>query len=264
MIGPLMNKRSAGTRQAESRAESRGASRDPSQGKRYWLYGWHAAMQALRNEQRVVMRCVVTANAAARFAPAELRHIKPETLEPAELERLLPPGSVHQGIALLVEPLDAPDIGDIAASKAPILVLDQVEDPHNVGAVLRSASAFGAAAIITQDRHSPPESATVAKAASGGLDIVPWVRVPNLAQALETLKKAEYWCVGLDGEAKETVASAKLSKKTALVLGAEGKGLRRLTAERCDLLVRIPMAPAMESLNVSNAAAIGLYQLFVD
>lgn len=230
----------------------------------YWLFGVHAVEAALRNRARRVRRLLATSNAWPRIEAAHERQRHPavESVDPKRLEKLLPPGAVHQGIAALAEPLHAPELDEVLAEASrPLLLLDQVTDPHNVGAILRSAAAFDAAAVITTERHAPAAGAIMAKAASGALDIVPLVSVTNLAQAMERIKQAGYWIAGLDGQAEQTLPQAKLGLKTALVLGAEGKGMRRLTAERCDLLVRLPISPRMESLNVSNAAAVALYIL---
>lgn len=231
---------------------------NPSGG--YWLYGTHAVTQALANPRRRVTRLLMTPAAAARGdLPGTM---KPERVEPAYLDRTLPEGAVHQGVAALVAPLPDLTLEDILeTATTPLVLLDQVTDPHNVGAILRSAAAFNAAAVILPKDHSPPETAVLAKSASGALEIIPLVRVTNLVQAMELIKKAGYWCAGLDGSANQPIHQAKLGQKTALVLGAEGKGLRRLTAEHCDLMVRLPISPQMESLNVSNAAAVALYEL---
>jgi 23S rRNA (guanosine2251-2'-O)-methyltransferase len=164
-------------------------------------------------------------------------------------------------LVLECDPLPDLHLDDVldAESGRPIVVLDQVTDPHNVGAVLRSAAAFDACAIVTQDRHAPPESGVIAKSASGALEIVPWIRVVNLARALEQMADAGYWRIGLAGEAQSTLAEAMPSTPVALVLGAEGEGMRHNIAEHCDALARLPISQAMESLNVSNAAAIALY-----
>ena len=180
----------------------------------------------------------------------------------ADLGRLIPRDAPHQGVVIETEPLDEVWLDDVlgsAAERAILLILDQVTDPHNVGAILRSAAAFGAIAIVTQDRHSPPESGTIAKAASGALETVPWVRVVNLARALEEIAQAGFWRIGLDGEAETDIADALGPKRIALVLGAEGAGLRPNTREHCDAIARLPITSTIESLNVSNAAAVALY-----
>ena len=181
-------------------------------------------------------------------------------------DRVLAPGAVHQGIALLAYPLADEDLGLIQdrlgeAKTGVVVVLDQATDPQNVGAVLRSAAAFGALGVVVPDRHAPEAGAVMAKAASGALETVPLIRVTNLARALDDLKKMGFWCVGLDGTAAESLAEADLSGLIALVVGAEGTGLRRLSRETCDRLVRIPISGAMESLNLSNACAVALYEL---
>jgi 23S rRNA (guanosine2251-2'-O)-methyltransferase len=181
----------------------------------------------------------------------------PERCEAATLAGLLPSGAVHQGLAALVEPLeDLP-----AETPAHILVLDQVTDPQNVGAILRSAAAFGAAGLVLTERHAAPESGVLAKAASGALDVLPILRVVNLARSIETLKRAGFWCLGLAAEGQSTLAEAKPTGRVALVLGAEGTGLRRLTREHCDQLVRLPTRGPIDQLNVSSAAAVALYEL---
>ncbi|MQX38530.1 23S rRNA (guanosine(2251)-2'-O)-methyltransferase RlmB [Roseospira navarrensis] len=231
------------------------------------LYGRHAVLAALRNPARPLRRLWVTSDAADTVAEAAAaRALSVDVLTRPDLETLLPPGAVHQGLALEVGPLPAPAIQDLPApdpgDSAVVVVLDQVSDPHNVGAILRSAAAFGAVAVVTQDRHAPPETGALAKAASGALERVPLIRVPNLARALEDLRDRGYWSVGLEARAPATVAGAGLHGGLALVLGAEGSGLRRLTRERCDHLARLPMvAGAAESLNVSNACAVALYEL---
>ena len=239
-----------------------------------WLFGVHAVLAALANPNRRCRRLVVAEGArrsleARLAAPSVARPGTPvlEVTSRQALAALLPPGSVHQGIALEADPLPEPGVADICrasleAQKAVVVVLDQVTDPHNVGAALRSAAALGAAAVIVTERHAPGATGTLAKAASGALEVVPLVRAKNLVRALGALKEAGFWCVGLDAEGDCTLAEAKLGDKVALVLGAEGPGLRRLTRERCDLLARLPMTGAVESLNVASAAAVALYELF--
>ena len=182
--------------------------------------------------------------------------------EAPDLGRLVPSDAPHQGVVIEVEPLDDMWIDDLltkASDRSLLLVLDQVTDPHNVGAILRSAAAFGAIGIVTQDRHSPPESGVIAKAASGALERVPWARVVNLARALEEIGEAGFWRIGLTCDADTDLKDALGPQRVALVLGAEGPGLRLNTKEHCDALARLPISEAIESLNVSNAAAVALY-----
>lgn len=234
----------------------------------YWLYGTHAAQAALANPERNVQRIMATRNAAERLEAllAASTHTLPklEVAEPRVFERQLGADAVHQGIALLVAPLQSAVLEDFLhnmVEQKPLLLLDQVTDPHNIGAILRSAAAFDAGAVILTERAAPGEGGVMAKAACGAIEVVPLLRVVNLSQTVQTLKEARYWVAGLDGEAEKPLHEARLGNDTALVLGAEGRGLRRLTAERCDLLVKLPIAPQMESLNVSNAAAVALYEL---
>lgn len=231
----------------------------------YWLYGVHAVVAAMGNPGRRIRRLAFAGGVPEAVAALhdKARHPRPETLESKALSHLLPPEAVHQGVAALVEPLAGISLHEILENgvEKPLLLLDQVTDPHNVGAILRSAAAFGAGAVVLTEHHAPSEGAVMAKAASGALELVSLVYVSNLSQAMAEVKKAGYWVAGLDGEARQAMHEAKLSRNTALVLGAEGKGLRRLTAERCDLLVKLPIDPKMESLNVSNAAAVALYEL---
>jgi 23S rRNA (guanosine2251-2'-O)-methyltransferase len=189
--------------------------------------------------------------------------LPPERIERQRFGTFLTEDALHQGVALLVEPLESVALEDaIAASDGPVLLLDQVTDPRNVGAILRSAAAFGAACVVLQDRHAPPETGAVARAASGALDIVPVVREVNLSRAIASLQKSGFWVMGLTGDASRTLAEARpKDRRIALVLGAEDTGLRRLQRETCDELVRLPITPAMESLNVAAAAAVALYEL---
>lgn len=229
-----------------------------------YIFGKHAAMAAMDNKMRKIKRVLVTKNAQAELAAKLAKFKQVSVVEGQKLEQMLPPGSVHQGIAVECEPLAQPSLQEWLALEVakPILMLDQVTDPHNVGAILRSAAAFNVGAVIGMDRHAPAESGVMAKTASGALETVPLITVVNLVQAMELIKKAGYWIAGLDGHAKQYIADAKLDNKTALILGAEGTGLRRLTSEHCDFLVKLPMSGDMESLNVSNAAAVALYDIF--
>jgi 23S rRNA (guanosine2251-2'-O)-methyltransferase len=223
------------------------------------LFGLHAVEAALANPKRQVVRLVATENAAQRLGPLiAKRRLKPEPVTPRDLDRLLGAGAVHQGVALEAEPLP-PVALDEADPNGILLVLDQVTDPQNVGAVLRSAAAFGAAGLVMTERHSPPLHGALAKAASGALDIVPVILVKNLAQALTELGERGVMRVGLAEEADTALEAAELTRPLALVLGAEGKGLRQLTREHCDLVCRISTQSALASLNVSNAAAVALH-----
>lgn len=225
------------------------------------FYGRHAVLAALANPERIKRKLWVTHDAKADLdLPGDLLT---EFGDAAALGRLVPENAPHQGVVLEVEPLENPWLGDVLAAaegtKRPIVVLDQVTDPHNVGAILRSAAAFDAVALVTQDRHAPPESGALAKAASGTLELVPWVRVVNLARALDEIAEAGFWRIGLTGEAEATLDEALGDTRPALILGAEGEGLRPNTIAHCDELARLPISPHVESLNVSNAAAIALY-----
>jgi len=224
------------------------------------MWGKHAVAAVLDNPQRKVLRAWATHEAAGQMQfPKEV----PVTFaDVADLGRLVPHDAPHQGLVIEVEPLEDLWLGDVlsgAPERALLLVLDQVTDPHNVGAILRSAAAFGAVGIVTQDRHSPPESGALAKAASGALERVPWARVVNLARALDEIGEAGFWRVGLAGEAEMELKDALGPPRVALVLGAEGPGLRPNTREHCDAVARLPISGEVESLNVSNAAAVALY-----
>lgn len=225
---------------------------------RFW--GKHAVAAVLDNPDRKVLKAWATREAAAFMQfPADV----PVTLaDVADLARLVPGDAPHQGVVIEADPLEGAWLGDILADapeKAVLLVLDQVTDPHNVGAIFRSAAAFGGIGIVTQDRHSPPESGALAKAASGALERLPWARVVNLARALEEIGEAGFWRIGLAGEAETDLKDALGPQRVALVLGAEGPGLRHNTREHCDALARLPISDSVESLNVSNAAAVALY-----
>jgi 23S rRNA (guanosine2251-2'-O)-methyltransferase len=227
------------------------------------LWGKHAVAAALDNPQRKVLRAWATREGAAAMQfPSSV----PVTFaDVADLGRLVPHDAPHQGVVIEVEPLEEAWLGDVlsgAPERARLLVLDQVTDPHNVGAILRSAAAFGAAGIVTQDRHSPPESGALAKAASGALERVPWARVVNLARALDEIGEAGFWRIGLAGDADMELKDALGPPRVALVLGAEGPGLRPNTREHCDALARLPIGGEAESLNVSNAAAVALYAAY--
>ena len=225
------------------------------------LYGMHTVEAALQNPKRRILRLLATANAARRLGPLPAADgIEPEIVAPRDLDRLADPGAVHQGVLVEARPLEDPRLDQIERN-ATVVLLDQVTDPHNVEAIMRSAAAFAAAAVVTTARHSPQASAVLAKAASGAVEWVPFVKVTNLARAIDDLKGYGFTVVGLDSEAELPIEQAQTRRPVALVLGAEGKGLRRLTRESCDCVVRLDLPGPIKSLNVSNAAALALYAL---
>ncbi|WP_422366165.1 TrmH family RNA methyltransferase [Pelagibius sp.] len=283
---------SPGRRRRDSSQSARDGRHSGGRGGGLWLYGVHPVLAALANPRRRIDRLLLSPEAAQTWGQRlrqerDPRHerLSPETLDRRGIEAFLPEGAVHQGLAARAAPLEQPAIEDIAiaplaAPKAEpegaagtemeagapparrvILLLDQVTDPHNVGAVLRSAAAFGAQAVVALDKGAPEESGTLAKSASGALEVVPYIKVTNLARTLDSLKEAGYWCWGLAGEAGQSLAGSRPAEAVALVLGAEGSGLRRLTRERCDLLVKLPTRAPIQALNISNAAAVALYEL---
>jgi 23S rRNA (guanosine2251-2'-O)-methyltransferase len=226
---------------------------------RFW--GRHAVTAALANPERTVRKMWGTREALAAL---ELPSVVPVTYaDVADLARLVPSDAPHQGLVIEVEPLPDLWLGELLDrgqdNRKPLIVLDQVTDPHNVGAVMRSALAFDALGIVTQDRHAPPESGALARAASGALERMPWVRVVTLARALDEVAEAGFWRIGLTGHATVSLGEALGHTRPALVLGAEGEGMRANTEAHCDQLARLPISPLVESLNVSNAAAIALY-----
>jgi 23S rRNA (guanosine2251-2'-O)-methyltransferase len=243
--------------------------RQPSPGRpsggAQWLYGLHAVQAALANPRRKLGRAVLTPRAIETLGSRLLSRVQFETADPQAIDRLLPPGAVHQGAALEAWPLKSRDLDEILAEPAEgrrvVLVLDQLSDPHNVGAILRTAAAFGVTAVVVQDRHAPPQSGALAKAASGALDILPYIEVVNIARALDQLAERGFWRIALAGDGEASLAEAATAGDVALVLGSEGAGIRRLVREHCEASAFIPISKQMESLNVSNAAAIALYEL---
>lgn len=223
------------------------------------LYGWHPVVEALDNPARPVLTLLATENGLRRLSERfPGRDLPAQIVRPSEIDRLLTPDAVHQGLYLETEPLPAPAL-DALPADALLVVLDQITDPHNVGAIVRSAAAFGVTAIVTTARHSPAATGVLAKAASGGLEHVPFVIVRNLGDALEEMGRAGVTRIGLDSDGEADFGQMKLSRPLALVLGAEGKGLRQRVRETCDAVARLDMPGAIKSLNVSNAAAIALY-----
>lgn len=236
------------------------------QGDRFYIYGRHAVGAALANPRRHVRTLYTGPKLAAeeRAKLLALRDtVKTVSVDSAEIAATFPAGTPHQDVTLEVAPLSVPHLDEVARPKGPrlLLMLDQVTDPHNVGACIRSAAALGAAGLITQDRNSPQENGALARAASGGLETLPWCRVTNLSHTLDSLKDQGYWVVGMAGESAADIDAVEANDRLVIVMGSEGAGLRPLVAKHCDLRVRIPMTDKVESLNVSVATAIALYAL---
>jgi 23S rRNA (guanosine2251-2'-O)-methyltransferase len=223
------------------------------------LYGWHTVAAALANPQRHIRKLLLTENAARRLADDNIdTRVTPEIVRPSLIDQRLGPDAVHQGLLAEADPLPSPDI-ETLAQEGIVLVLDQITDPHNVGAIMRSAAAFAVKAIVTTARHSPEATGVLAKSASGALELVPLVTVQNLARALTGLNDQGFMTVGLDSQGSENLGAVSLRQPLALVLGAEGKGLRQLTRETCSVVARLDMPGEIKSLNVSNAAVLALY-----
>jgi 23S rRNA (guanosine2251-2'-O)-methyltransferase len=223
------------------------------------LYGWHTVAAALANPQRQIRRLLLTENAARRLADDNIdTRVTPEIVRPDLIDHRLGPDAVHQGLLAEADPLPSPDI-ETLPQQGIVLVLDQITDPHNVGAILRSAAAFAVKAIVTTARHSPEATGVLAKSASGALELVPMVTVTNLARALNELNDQGFMTVGLDSQGSDNLSAMPLQQPLALVLGAEGKGLRQLTRDTCSAVARLDMPGAIKSLNVSNAAVLALY-----
>jgi 23S rRNA (guanosine2251-2'-O)-methyltransferase len=223
------------------------------------LYGWHTVTAALANPQRQIRKLLLTENAARRLADDKIdTRVTPEIVRPDLIDHRLGPDAVHQGLLAEAEPLPSPDI-ETLSQEGIVLVLDQITDPHNVGAILRSAAAFAVKAIVTTARHSPDATGVLAKSASGALELVPMVTVTNLARALNELNDQGFMTVGLDSQGSDNLSAMPLREPLALVLGAEGKGLRQLTRDTCSAVARLDMPGEIKSLNVSNAAVLALY-----
>ena len=228
------------------------------------LYGRHAVLAALKNKKRQIHKILCTKENAEEIKKAT--SLIPQIAEKKDIDKLLPPDSVHQGFALYCSRLadySLEEIIEMASDKerCHVLILDQITDPQNIGTIIRSAVAFNTLALIMQDKNSPLESGAMAKAAVGTLEHLPVARVTNLSRAIEKLKKAGFWVVGMDGYAKTTIDQLDKSGKTAIIMGSEGKGMRRLVEENCDIAVKLPMSELAESLNVAAAAAIALYEI---
>ena len=249
----------------------RGDSGRPASGRTAWrersgtgdepiiLYGWHTVAAALANPQRTIRKLWLSENAAKRLADDKIdTRVTPEIVRPSLIDQRLGPDAVHQGLLAEADALPSPDI-ETLAQDGMVLVLDQITDPHNVGAILRSAAAFAVKAVVTTARHSPEATGVLAKSASGALELVPMVTVQNLARALTELNDQGFLTVGLDSQGSENLGAVTLRQPLALVLGAEGKGLRQLTRETCSVVARLDMPGEIKSLNVSNAAVLALY-----
>ena len=273
---PKKQKRLSSNSKAETLRKFKGNQKSPGSGANLsgdWIYGIHPVMAALANSKRTCLRIVISYTASTELEEnikivckknKELPNI--EKMNREQIGSLLSPGAVHQGLALLANPLKIVSIEDIiketeGKENASVIILDQATDPKNVGAVMRSAAAFGASAVVLQDRHAPPLSGALSKAASGAVEWVTLIRVVNLARAISNLKHAGFWAAGLDSGADRTLAQADLSGRILLVLGAEGSGLRRLTRDTCDELLKVTVNEKSDSLNLSNAATVALYEL---
>jgi 23S rRNA (guanosine2251-2'-O)-methyltransferase len=233
--------------------------RDGGAGDPVILYGWHTVAAALANPQRHIRKLWLTENAARRLAEERIdTRLTPEIVRPNLIDQRLGPDAVHQGLLAEADPLPSPSI-EALSQEGIVLVLDQITDPHNVGAIMRSAAAFAVKAIVTTARHSPEATGVLAKSASGALEMVPLVMVQNLARALDEMNERGFMTVGLDSQGSENLAAVSLRQPLALVLGAEGKGLRQLTRETCGVVARLDMPGEIKSLNVSNAAVLALY-----
>jgi len=253
-------RKGAWPRKAERARARRGRDRpDRNPGDAVILYGWHTVKAALENPQRHIRKLYATENAARRLAEESIPlEVSPELVRPDAIAHRLGPDAVHNGLLAEADPLPAPELEELAPHGI-VLVLDQITDPHNVGAILRTAAGFAVAAVVTTARHSPEATGVLAKSASGALEYVPIVSVQNLARALEALRERGYLLVGLDSSGDTDLGDAELRAPLALVLGAEGKGLRQLTRTTCDVVARLDLPGRIKSLNVSNAATLALY-----
>jgi 23S rRNA (guanosine2251-2'-O)-methyltransferase len=255
-------------RRAAAGAEARDEPRGPRPPRRKeepdaWVWGWHAVVAALANPRRTPARLLVTPDKLRQIEGRLGTHgaqLRPEPFDAPDIARMLPAGAAHQGVALRAPPPEPVDLDDLAEGGGLLVMLDQITDPQNIGAVFRSAAAFGARGLILQDRNAPQLGGVIAKASAGAVDALPHARVVNLSRALEALAEAGWRAVGLDGSALDLLADVLDARPTVLVFGSEGEGLRRLVAEHCDALARIPMPGGFESLNVSAAAAVALYE----
>lgn len=249
----------AGGNRGPRREARHGGGREPRTNDTVILYGWHTVSAALANPQRTIRKLFVTENAARRLADEAIEtRVTPQVVRPSEIDHRLGPDAVHQGLLAEADPLPAPDI-DTLPQDGLVLVLDQITDPHNVGAIMRSAAAFAVKAIVTTARHSPEATGVLAKSASGALEHVPLVIVQNLARALGAMNDRGFLTVGLDSDGEADLGAVPLRQPLALVLGAEGKGLRQLTRQTCSTVARLDMPGEIKSLNVSNAAVLALY-----
>jgi 23S rRNA (guanosine2251-2'-O)-methyltransferase len=265
---PAFRGKPQGKASGKSREKAgRPAGRPPGRsGGETWLYGIHAVQAALANPRRRLGRAILTARAAELIGTELLSRVRVEPADAEAITRLLPPGAVHQGAALESYPLAALDLDTVlneadTGKRRVVLVLDQLSDPHNVGAILRTAAAFGVTAVVVQDRHAPPQSGALAKAASGALEFVPYIEVVNITRVLDQLAERGFWRIALAGDGAQPLTKVIPEGDVALVLGSEGDGIRRLVREHCEAAAFIPIAPRVESLNVSNATAIALYEL---